>query len=262
MLTIGADPEVFVRKAGQFISGHTFQCGTKDKPMKTRNGAVQVDGLALEFNVTPSKNPIQFLRSVKSVLKDLNEVVSKKDKEASLAIVPTVFFGAEYLSKLPDEVLALGCDPDFNGYTQDVNLPPNGEVPFRTGAGHVHLGFREGDVDYDHFLDCCALARELDFYLGLPSLDWDNDNQRRELYGKAGAFRPKTYGMEYRVLSNAWVNDDKLITLIFNQTKKCYDNFAKGNLLFEKYGDFARTCINGNRDWKSENPDLIKEVLK
>jgi hypothetical protein len=56
---------------------------------------------------------------------------------------------------------------------------------------------------------------------------WDKDTERRKLYGKPGAFRPKPYGCEYRVLSNAWVDKPevagilfRIITDIVNEMKK------------------------------------------
>ncbi len=44
-----------------------------------------------------------------------------------------------------------------------------------------------------------------DLFLGLPSAGADKQGKRRELYGKAGRYRPTSYGIEYRVLSNYWL---------------------------------------------------------
>ncbi len=45
----------------------------------------------------------------------------------------------------------------------------------------------------------------MDAYLGMPSILWGNNSVRRKLYGKAGAFRFKSYGCEYRTPDNAWL---------------------------------------------------------
>ncbi len=42
---------------------------------------------------------------------------------------------------------------------------------------------------------------------------YDKDTERRGMYGKAGAFRPKPYGVEYRTLSNAWLSNDERISI-------------------------------------------------
>ena len=57
---------------------------------------------------------------------------------------------------------------------------------------------------------------KLDLYLGIPSIILDPEgSMRRRMYGKAGAFRKKSYGLEYRVLSNFWIFDEKYIYWIF-----------------------------------------------
>lgn len=257
MLLIGADPELFVQKNGTFISGHIFPCGTKEEPTKTPHGAIQNDGLALEFNVIPSKSKQEFYQNLQNVLSDLNGVLQQHDPTCELKATPSVWFGEDFLASLPERVSDLGCNPDWNAYTLDFNPTPNKASPIRTGSGHVHLGW-EGD---HNFKECCALVRELDYYLGLPSLDWDKDDRRRSLYGKAGAFRPKPYGVEYRVLSNAWVLDAQLVSFVYDQTVKAFERFNAGIRLDDEYEGFAEFAINGNKDWKNILPEIVNKVM-
>lgn len=51
---VGADPELFVSKAGVILSAFGLVGGTKKVPQKVERGAVQVDGMALEFNIDPA----------------------------------------------------------------------------------------------------------------------------------------------------------------------------------------------------------------
>lgn len=263
-LTVGADPEVFVRdlKTHRHYSAHEFPCGDKWKPRRTKNGSVQIDGTALEFNVRPSKTKKDFIRNVNKVMGDLETIAYRHDPNCVLSFVPYVNFGHEYLNTLPQQYRVLGCNMDYNAYTKAPNPPPDADLPIRTAAGHVHLGWGKFPETPEHFQLCCELAKELDFYLGLPSLKWDPDPHRRELYGKAGSFRPKAYGMEYRVLSNRWVEWPELCGYVFTATKTAARNFFKKKLLYPEYGEFARVCINENRiEWEEKAPRLA-EFLK
>lgn len=258
MITVGADPEVFVRYKNGFVSGHYFDCGSKEQPRQTKNGTVQVDGMALEVNVNPSKTEEEFLKNLRGVLGDLKALVHPYTLEA----IPTVHFGKDYISTLPEEVQRLGCNIDYNAYTERENQKPNENLPFRTGAGHIHIGFCNlSDVSEYHFDICCSLVRELDYLLGLPSLVWDKDNERRMMYGKAGSFRPKKYGLEYRVLSNAWLNEDDLCKLIFRQAVKAFVQWDTPFSFYERYGTLAQEFINlGDSEWRSKVPNLAKEI--
>jgi len=53
-ILVGCDPEYFVKKNGIFQSAHGLIMGDKKNPQKVRNGAVQVDGMAVEFNIDPA----------------------------------------------------------------------------------------------------------------------------------------------------------------------------------------------------------------
>lgn len=266
-ILVGADPELFVTRRGTntYISGHEIKCGDKFHPTKTEHGSVQNDGLALEFNVTPAGDAKSFVDNVGLAYGDLLSIVKKHDPQLFLVACPVADFTPEYLKSLPPDVLALGCNPDFNAYTIDVNPAPIANEPIRTGSGHVHLGWTDNaePESEDHFRKCCAVTRQLDYYLGLPSLKWDPDNKRRSLYGRAGAFRPKKYGMEYRVLSNAWMTDQELQEWIFNRIQAAWDALEAGHILDNEYLGFAKESIDKSiRDWERDEPDLAVELLE
>lgn len=234
---LGADPEFFVRKDGQVVSAHGLVEGTKEAPYKVERGAVQVDGMALEFNIDPATDFSAFDESISMVLDQTMKMVPGyemfvSDPHAILGctLLPVAEFGAEYIAAQPKEAKELGCNPDYNAYLKGVNPTPNADAPFRTASGHIHIGWCDGvdPLDPTHLEACYALTKSLDVWLGAASLSWDPDNRRRQLYGKAGAFRPKPYGMEYRVLSNKWVTSPLLRKLVYWNTieaiKQTFDN--------------------------------------
>jgi hypothetical protein len=224
MFKIGTDPELFLVKNGKFISAEDGRGpiipGTKSHPFKVKGGAIQVDGVAAEFNVNPSEKFEDYYSNLKKVVLELRRMIHIKDPDISLRAVPTATFDREYFDNLPTKTKKLGCDPDFNAYTGKPNNPPETDEPFRTGSGHIHIGWtKDQDPNGEgHMLDCCLVSKAMDNYLYQASKIWDKDNKRRRLYGKKGCFRPKPYGMEYRTLSNAWVSDPRLVKTVFDLT--------------------------------------------
>lgn len=241
-ILIGADPELFLKKDGKFYSGHGLIPGTKIAPHRVDNGAVQVDGMALEFNIDPASTSDEFCININEVLNHLRNMVPE---EYSFSLDATAEFSEEHMSIQPEEALALGCEPDFNAYTGQRNPPPKISSNMRTAAGHVHIGWtNDADVESEeHINGCINLVKQLDFTLGLPSIWEDRDKKRRKMYGQAGAFRPKPYGVEYRVLSNYWIKDNKTMQLIFNRTVRAIDFLKGGMRLEERYGS-AEHAIN------------------
>lgn len=242
-ILVGADPEVFMKKEGKFFSAHNAIPGDKKNPHKVKAGAVQVDGMALEFNIDPAKNEKEFVENLTTVMGVLKSMVP----EYSLEAVPVADFDEEHIKAQPKEALELGCEPDYNAWLNgEVNPRPDGEVSFRTGAGHVHIGWGSGfDVaDPDHLEACCMVVKQLDYYLGLGSLVYDKDGARRRvMYGAAGAFRPKPYGVEYRVLSNSWLKSEELMAWVFRMTKKAVDDLMSGKKAYITFQDYARDLL-------------------
>ena len=243
---IGSDPELFVKKDGKYISGHTLIPGTKEKPYPVPLGAVQVDGTALEFNTRPAATLQQFHRSTNSVLSALRSMVPD---DIEIVASPVAYYGNEYLARLPEKAVELGCSPDFNAYSGKENPTPDVEMPFRTASGHIHIGWTNVENPYStiHMLECRALVKALDVFLGVPALIIDPDTKRRQLYGKAGAFRPKTYGLEYRVLSNFWVMDPKLRRWVWENTALAIARSLDRNNPLHGRSDVEFTINTGSR---------------
>ena len=222
------------------------------------NGAVQVDGMALEFNINPASTEEEFLFNVQDVLNTMTLMVPDYEVLAT----PVADFSIDYLKAQPAAALELGCDPDYNAWYGRANDKPDGERPMRTASGHIHIGWTDGqDVQgYEHVLQCESVARQMDFFLGLPSLMYDKETRRREMYGKAGAYRPKPYGVEYRTLSNMWLNSPELIKWAYRAAKRGVEEALKGNLLVERYGDIQ--AIINNSDIKAAKKIIKKENLE
>jgi len=246
-ILIGCDPEVFVHNpaSGTFISGHGLVPGDKYNPFAVPYGAVQVDGCALEFNTDPADNADQFVHNVFAVFNQLKSMTPGYE----LTAIPAVEFEKKYWrSAVPEIAKELGCEPDFCGWTGRTNKRPNGVGALRTGSGHVHIGWGsdfDPTIGGEHYELCCEIAKQMDYYLGMYSVLWDPDPTRRTLYGKAGAFRPKSYGIEYRVMSNAWLNNPLLARWIFNAAKKGAEDFFINDFKpADIYENLAQTIID------------------
>lgn len=228
-ITIGADPEFFLKEKLRPVSAHDYLpiFGGKHNPLQVPNGAIQVDGTAVEFNITPAENEHEFVSHVDQVLLTLRD---KIDSKYDFHFFPTQTYSEDYFATIPFEAKELGCDPDFDAYTLQPNPKPNVESTMRTGSGHIHVGWTSGlDVNSQAvMLDCAVLVKQLDAVLYPASRVWDKDTKRSEMYGKPGAFRVKPYGVEYRVLSNAWLRYKPVQRWIFNSTVRAFELLTEG----------------------------------
>lgn len=257
---IGADPELFVvnNDDGVFVNGHGLIPGTKEEPFKVQNGAFQVDGMALEFNIDPAATRAEFIHNVVSVRDQLNAAIAAKNLRVINASVAR--FSPDYMKAQPEESLRLGCEPDYNAWTQRVNEPPEATRPMRTAAGHVHIGWGDGfdPMSFEHYAKCCAVVRHLDNLVGLGTVLLDRETTRREMYGRAGAFRPKPYGVEWRVPSNFWVGTERSIGWMYDSVIRAMELFDAEDY---RFNDAAVDIIN-NSDEAAARENLDPEFLQ
>jgi hypothetical protein len=220
-IKVGCDPELFLSLGNRFVSAHGMFPGTKLEPHKVEKGAVQVDGLALEFNIDPAETPEEFDYNIELVLKQMKEMVKSVDKGLKLNFIPLARFDVEYFKDLPTNAKVLGCDPDFSARDGTVIVKSTDltEIPLRTAAGHVHIGWTKDEdaMSAVHFEDARYVANEFHTDWGAPIRNMtQGENERLRYYGGFGAFRPKSYGVELRQFSNLWVEKPHTRQLMFN----------------------------------------------
>jgi hypothetical protein len=247
--TFGADPELFVQKDGKFVSAHDLIPGTKAAPHPVNKGAVQVDGMALEFNIDPAKGYNAFATNINTVLAELRKMVPP---EYEFVLTPVADFDQDYLDSRSEVERELGCDPDLNAYTEEANPAPKATSTMRTAAGHIHIGWTEDADIYDpgHRSIAFEIVKELDAHIGVWSVTRDRDQRRRELYGKAGACRIKPYGVEYRVLSNFWLAQDNDLSGVYHLAGSALHRVARGESIIPSLENYeVEEIINtGNYD--------------
>jgi hypothetical protein len=233
---LGCDPELFLKhkETGKFISSIGLIGGSKDFPMPIGEGcAVQEDNVAVEFNTPPCASADDFVKHINYTLEKLKEVASRMDLQ--LAIIPSARFDDDQLDN--EAAQTFGCDPDFNAW-RDGRQNPRPKATdgnLRSAGGHIH-------VETD--LDPIDVVRAMDLFVGCMMIEFDTDTSRRELYGKAGAFRKKSYGVEYRTASNAWITSDERIRWAWDQTEKALKFVEDGHKLDDDDGTLIQKCIN------------------
>lgn len=211
-ILVGTDPEVFVvDSTGTIIPSIGLIGGSKDEPRDIGIGSLQEDNVLAEFNIKPAESREVFITSVMNVMGALEKTLYPN----TINIKPSHVFEMNVLHQYGPVAFQFGCDPDFNAYTGAPNIAPNPMMVggLRSAGGHIHVG-----LPLSSEREVLMMAMTMDLFLGVPSVLLDSDMDRRRLYGKAGAFRFKPYGLEYRTLSNFWLKNKELIGWAYDNT--------------------------------------------
>lgn len=250
-ITIGTDPEMFLKKDGVIISAVGKIGGSKHDPLPISDNGhfIQEDNVAIEYNIPPCKTKEEFIYHNNFVKSYLDNVVTAMGCELDYSASATL--SDKELDS--DEAKLAGCEPDFDVWRQDINVAPDLSASnMRVCGGHISLGWDNPTESQQE-----DIIKAMDATLGLKSLFLDTDTERKKLYGKAGCFRFREYGIEYRTLSNFWIKSDKSLAWAFDTTMEAIElvNSGKIDLIKEKYADKIVEAINTN------NKDLAQELL-
>lgn len=223
-ILIGSDPELFVFRGEEPFSAIGLLGGSKERPREVPFGAVQEDNVLAEFNINPAQDEDEFVRNLLAVRTTLDLLLPEG---LYTKVVSSVEYPLDVLETFGAKAMEFGCDPDFDPYTLTQNETPNVRTGLRTAGGHIHIGYDNPETDRS--LD---IVQTMDVLLGIPSVLMDGDTRRRAQYGKAGAYRLKPYGVEYRVLSNFWLGSEDLMRWAYRTAIKAAQ--AEGVVDYEK----------------------------
>lgn len=254
-VTIGADVEVFLEdvQKEEIVSAEGIIKGTKNEPYvfdpQNKYFATSLDNVLAEFCIPPTKHEDEWVANLK---KSVNYIQSILPQNLGVKIAQSAVLNNKYLRT--KNAQTFGCEPDYNAWTRDINQKPCAtNKRLRSAGGHIHVGFANPDVDTVE-----KLIRTMDLFLGVPSVIQERDNERKLLYGKAGAFRFKDYGCEYRTISNYYLETDATMRWAFNATMKAIDFVNAGRYdELDARGEDVVACINNNN--KSLADHLIRE---
>lgn len=253
-ITIGSDPEVFVQNAqGEVVTAEGIVPGTKKAPhpITDEGHAIQLDNVAMEYNIPPCKTRDEFVQHIHFV-KDYLEMLAS---EHGLSLSPLASYELDPKYLQTENAKTFGCEPDFNAYREEVNPRPEAvSLNLRSAGGHIAIGYPNYDFDIS-----IEIVKAFDLFVVLPALLIDKDTRRRELYGKAGSFRFTNFGVECRSLSNFWINSKELTAWVYDQTIKATECVLSGewNELKAQYPNVEEIINTGNVEKAKE---VVKEL--
>ena len=211
----GADPEIFLQNSdGKPVSSIGYIMADKWNPHQIpdmpKGFTLQEDNVSLEYGIPPASSSDEFIAHIKAVM------------ERSKDYLPGLSFSKLSCIIFPEDQMQhplahiFGCEPDFDAWTKKENLKPQPPHPFmRSAGGHIHVETKRSPIE---------VVRAMDLFLGVPSVLMDSGEERKQLYGKAGAHRIKPYGVEYRTLSNFWIFEDRLIKWAWDNTERAVES--------------------------------------
>jgi len=255
-ITIGTDAEVFFKEDDYVVSVVGLIGGTKESARPIgKDCFVQEDNILAEFNIPPVTNVQDFLSNI-NYCKDWLEV--------NYPAYGLHFASSEKIERwllMDAEAQTFGCAPDcVVDYKEDRDEQTEDEKEesliektsscIRTSGFHIHIGYENSTIDTNR-----EIVKLFEKYVTMPLLLSDKDDyNRRLMYGKAGSYRNKDYGVECRSLGGYFLKDDATISNVWDRVQQVLNAFNSGERVSKE--EFAEIKHNIN----TKQLDKIKKI--
>lgn len=283
-ITIGADPEFFFKKNGKIIGSEKVipkRGLSVNKESSPYNGSRIIygklvrDGVQAEINIKPQTCRQILGDNFGKIFRYIKKLA--KDKGVKVCFDQLVKVSKEELMSLSPQSRMFGCARSYNVYEPDgtsIPIEENAEeYLYRCAGGHIHLGADKRSCIFSALKDYEKLIPTMDILVGNTCVLLDRargNKERRRTYGRAGEYRKPAYGVEYRVLSNFWLRDYKLMSfvtglsrlavqIVANTTK---ENDYVGELRkLVKQEDIIKAINTNDKKLAKKNFDKIKGFI-
>jgi len=252
--------------------------------IENKNFQWSEDGAAIELQINPSNNLNTLVERLHSARFELNKYLSELGLQMSTQV--TGFFDVNKYWKERDDMfrscVIFGCDPDMSPslyYSTGLDEFPEeldvSEHPYRYAGGHIHIQAPKDNPNiYMNNWEEAAIL--FDFIVGLKNVTYKRPDSvelqelaRLKYYGKPGRIRLQNYdeknnifGIEYRVMSNYWLHQSRLMGILFNAIDLSTSLLERGigTIFLAKFEDIIPDMYKTimNRDLDMARKILIK----
>jgi hypothetical protein len=237
---LGCDPEFFFAdsKSGKVIGSE------KILKKSDKERCLVIDGVQAELNPAPSFCRQLLAGSIQTCFIQLRNALKARGIDAVVKVDSLVDITQAELDSLSEGCQVFGCAPSTNIYSEGENKTSKIKVDAkkylkRSAGGHIHLGNAFSTYlnqtqfpEHGEYAEYVKIAKRieqalkkspdimiavLDIVVGNTCVLMDRsegNKERRANYGRAGEYRLKPYGIEYRSLSNFWLRSYQLMSFV------------------------------------------------
>lgn len=229
-IIFGADPEFTFQLNGKSVGSEKIipqngiDCGRGQGNDLDVNNKIIIDGYQAELNITPASCRAYFGNNIAACFRTLARNINQNNVNVNFASV--VKIPREELKSLSEKSKVFGCAPSNNAYKEietKITVNPKKYLK-RSCGGHIHISDNQREVTRAILKKPKKIVPVLDAIVGNLSVLLDRNPanvERRKYYGRAGEYRQPKWGLEYRTLSNFWLQSYQLTSLVLGMVRFC-----------------------------------------